>query len=87
MINGLQKICLLAVITLLATGCKSNTTTSSGGSSEPSSSSFNPNQPLSFVPEVGEVRKLFDHGVDGESNFYNYCPSVFIENKHQYVKR
>lgn len=33
-----------------------------------------------FTPEIGEVRKWFDHGTSGESRFYNYCPTVFVEN-------
>ena len=45
----------------------------------------------SFLPDVGEVHLLFKHseketiGDDGEDYFYNYCPSIFIENNTQYV--
>lgn len=39
-----------------------------------------------FIPEVGEVKLLFRHSMtetvkdDGEDYFYNYCPSIKIEN-------
>ena len=39
-----------------------------------------------FIPEVGEVKLLFKHsleetvGDDGEDYFYNYCPSIKVEN-------
>ena len=39
-----------------------------------------------FLPNEGEVKLLFKHseeetvGDDGEDYFYNYCPSIFIEN-------
>lgn len=39
----------------------------------------------SFIPNVGEIKLLFDHGKAGESNFYNYCPSMFIENNEAHV--
>lgn len=38
-----------------------------------------------FQAEVDEVVKWFDHGIAGETNFYNYCPSTFIENNERYV--
>lgn len=44
-----------------------------------------------FLPNEGEVRLLFKHsedetvGDDGEDYFYNYCPSIFIENDEEYV--
>lgn len=44
-----------------------------------------------FLPNEGEVRLLFKHseeetvGDDGEDYFYNYCPSIFIENDKEYV--
>lgn len=44
-----------------------------------------------FLPEVGEVKLLFRHsktetvGDDGEDYFYNYCPSIFVENDKEYV--
>ena len=39
-----------------------------------------------FIPEVGKVKLLFKHsleetvGDDGEDYFYNYCPSIKVEN-------
>lgn len=44
-----------------------------------------------FLPEVGEVKLLFKHsdtetvGDDGEDYFYNYCPSIKIENDIEHV--
>ena len=44
-----------------------------------------------FLPEVGEVKLLFKHsseetvGDDGEDYFYNYCPSIFIENNKEHI--
>ena len=55
------------------------------GNKTPSGSDSEGPKQLSFMPEVGEVRKLFDHGTIGESRFYNYCPSVFVENNKEYV--
>ena len=40
---------------------------------------------VSFIPEDGEVRLLFEHGTAGETRIYNYCPSIFIENNEQHV--
>ena len=44
-----------------------------------------------FLPNEGEVKLLFKHseeetvGDDGEDYFYNYCPSIFIEDNVQHV--
>lgn len=44
-----------------------------------------------FLPEIGECKLLFKHsqeetvGDDGEDYFYNYCPSIFIENNVEHV--
>lgn len=44
----------------------------------------------SFVPEPGESKLLFKHsleetvGDDGEEYFYNYCPSIKIENNEMH---
>lgn len=38
-----------------------------------------------LLPKVGEVRKWFDHGTIGESNFYNYCPSIMMENNKKHI--
>lgn len=40
---------------------------------------------VDFVPEVGEVRLLFETGKAGETLIYNYCPSIFIENGVEHV--
>lgn len=42
-------------------------------------------EPVSFVPQVGEVRQLFNVGTIGETRIYNYCPSIFVENNREYV--
>lgn len=40
----------------------------------------------SFIPEVGEVRLLFNHGTAGTTQIYNYCPTIFIdENNNEHV--
>ncbi len=44
-----------------------------------------------FLPKVGETKLLFKHsleetvGDDGEDYFYNYCPSIFIEDGVEHV--
>ncbi len=44
-----------------------------------------------FIPKVGEVKLLFKHsleetvGDDGEDYFYNYCPSLKVENNEMNV--
>jgi hypothetical protein len=40
---------------------------------------------VSFIPKVGEVRLLFETGVAGETQIYNYCPSIFVENNAEHV--
>lgn len=45
----------------------------------------------SFLPEVGETKLLFKHsleetvGDDGEDYFYNYCPSIKIDNEEMHT--
>lgn len=53
---------------------------SSSGSSSSSSSEI---KEVSFVPDVGEVRLLFEHGIPGEDRFYNYCPTIFVDENNQ----
>ena len=71
--NILTKICPFIFISSLLISCHNDVTNAS------------------FLPDVGEVRLLFKHsenetvGDDGEDYFYNYCPSIFIENNTQYV--
>ncbi|MGI6714519.1 MAG: family 43 glycosylhydrolase [Bacilli bacterium] len=38
-----------------------------------------------FYAPFDQVMKWFDHGTFGESRFYNYCPSTFIEDGERYV--
>ena len=82
MIDG-RKILSIIGIALLITSC--NNKNSSSNSGNPSSSSSQSDKPTELVPHVGEVRKLFDHGVDGENFFYNYCPTIFNEGHKQYI--
>ena len=51
----------------------------------PESESSSSQEEYLFTPKVGEVRKWFDHGTFGESKFYNYCPSVFVEDNVKHV--
>ena len=87
-------------LTFLLAGCGTSLDSSSGGpsgqdssgdqtsseeSSTPSSSEEQPKE-VSFIPEVGEVRLLFNHGTAGDTRIYNYCPTIFIdENNHEHV--
>lgn len=81
-----KKVLALICLPFLLCGCNEGSSTISDGSSTTPSSDTNPtttseedNKQL-FTPKVGEVRKWFDHGVSGETRFYNYCPTVFVEN-------
>ncbi len=38
-----------------------------------------------YYAPTDQVMKWFDHGTFGESRFYNYCPSTFIEDGKRYV--
>ena len=51
-----------------------------GCSSKPSVKEDKP-----FYAPYDTTMKWFDHGVAGETYFYNYCPSTFIENNERYV--
>ncbi|MBQ9266076.1 MAG: hypothetical protein IJ186_03320 [Bacilli bacterium] len=42
-------------------------------------------KPVSYIPDVGEVRLLFSTGEAGKTQIYNYCPSIFIENNEEHV--
>ena len=66
-------------------GSLDTTPTTSSTLTTSTTSSSEPQKEISLIPEVGEVRLLFDHGVAGESQFYNYCPSIFIEDNVQHV--
>ena len=84
-------------LSLLLTGCGSpsgdkksegetpqgdNTPVTPDPSGEGEGGEVTPKQ-ASFIPDVGEVRLLFDHGTAGETRIYNYCPSIFIDENNQ----
>ena len=81
-----KKVLALICLPFLLCGCNEDSSTMSDGSSTTPSSDTNPTTTSEeddkqlFTPKVGEVRKWFDHGVSGETRFYNYCPTVFVEN-------
>lgn len=82
-----KQICLLSIALIFSMcGC-----TKTGGSSN--NSSMDPNEFVQygdvmedFIPEPNQVKLLFKHsleetvGDDGEDYFYNYCPSLKVEN-------
>ena len=47
----------------------------------------NPSIPThtTLIPEVGDVRLLFNHGTAGVSQYYNYCPSIKVENDEMHI--
>ncbi len=68
----------------------SNSNTDNPTTVTPGTSIYNPTTSIEptgedFMPKVGEVRKWFDHGILGESYYYNYCPSVFIEDNVKHI--
>ena len=71
MIKNLKRLSLLLSTILFTVGCKSTPQEEK--------------EPEEFIPKVGEIRKLFDHGIAGQDRYYNYCPSVFIENDKEYI--
>lgn len=81
----------LLMVVFMLTGCSTNNeTTSSTGDSTTSTGGSTTSTPVeelkeSFVPNVGEVKMLFDDGTIGETQRYNYCPSYFIENNVAHV--
>ena len=72
------------MVVFMLTGCSTNNeiTSSTGGSTTSTSVE---ELKESFVPNVGEVKMLFDDGTIGETQRYNYCPSYFIENNVAHV--
>lgn len=71
----------LSLIALICTGCQTTNKPDDGGDGgDPAIITGS-----SFVPNVGEVKMLFDHGKIGESKYYNYCPSIFIENNQEHI--
>ena len=83
------------LLSLLLSGCvsPSESLAPGGGTPQPGDGEVTPSNPddggeeqqvdppkdKSFIPEVGEVRLLFDHGTAGETNIYNYCPTIFVD--------
>lgn len=47
--------------------------------------SCSPIEAKPYYAPTDQVMKWFDHGTFGESRFYNYCPSTFIEDGKRYV--
>lgn len=47
--------------------------------------SCSPVEAKPYYAPTDQVMKWFDHGTFGESRFYNYCPSTFIEDGKRYV--
>lgn len=86
MIKG-KALLTIVSLSLLLTACNNKPVeeSSSKEESDTSTSSVDPEKKMELIPEVGEVRLLFEHGVAGENNYYNYCPSIFIENHREYV--
>lgn len=81
----IKKLLLITGVALLITSCGNKKNDSSSPTSGDPSSSSQGDRPTELIPYENEVRMLFDHGKVGESRYYNYCPSVFIENNKQYV--
>lgn len=41
---------------------------------------------IDFIPKQGEVRLLFNYvDRDGHENYYNYCPTSFVEDNKQHI--
>lgn len=88
-----KKILALICLSFLLVGCdgssnggsSSSSITSSIDGGDGSSITSEKNEKESFTPKVGEVRKWFDHGTIGEDRFYNYCPTVFVENNIKHI--
>ena len=82
----MKKLLLIAGIALLVTSCNNKKTDTSTSSDSGSSSNTSlPVRETELIPYEDEVKLLFDHGTIGESRYYNYCPSVFIENNKEYI--
>lgn len=80
----LALICLPFILTSCGEGPSSSDGSSSISSNDSSLTTSEETIEL-FTPKVGEVRKWFDHGISGESKFYNYCPTVFVENNTKHI--
>lgn len=77
----------IVFIASLLIGCKNQTISSSSMNGRDSYG----DEMSDFLPEVGEVKLLFRHsktetiGDDGEDYFYNYCPSIKIDNGAEHI--
>ena len=86
----MNKNILILLFPLIICGCNSTSTTTTSSTSlylGEYGDIMN-----DFLPNEGEVKLLFKHseeetvGDDGEDYFYNYCPSIFIENNKEYYR-
>ena len=78
-------LALTALLLLSLSSCGSSQGASSISNGQEPLSSTEVLQPMKFTPEVGEIRKWFDHGKIGEDRYYNYCPSVFVEDNIKHI--
>lgn len=62
-----------------------NTSPTTTNTSDSTGSDTLPTKDASLMPDVGEVRLMFECGTAGESRFYNYCPTVMIEGNEKHV--
>lgn len=83
-----KKVLALICLPFILTSCGEGPSSGDGSSSissDDSSQGTSEELVELFTPKVGEVRKWFDHGKSGESRFYNYCPTVFVENNTKHI--
>ena len=83
-----KKVLALICLPFILTSCGEGPSSGDGSSSissDDSSQGTSEELVELFTPKVGEVRKWFDHGKSGESRFYNYCPTVFVENNSKHI--
>lgn len=76
-----KRILPVILMSFLLTGCAFNNDNPSTGGNNPPVEEVKE----TFIPNVGEVKMLFDDGTIGETNKYNYCPSYFIEDNIAHV--
>ncbi len=87
----MKKALYVIALTILLSSCAtiSQPSANSGSTEETPSSttsgSVDEGEKLSFTPEVGEVRQWFSAAKDGSEDFYNYCPSIFVENNVKHI--
>lgn len=81
----MKKILLILPLLMTLASCGQTANGSQGGQDDSGSSELAIIESTDFLPDVGEVRLLFNHGQAGVSKFYNYCPSIFVENNEEHV--